>query len=98
MRDEEIAKYLAPFGKVLKMENRCIISDSTTKNEKYKEYPADMIIFPSMISVYNIIGSTFAFTVGDKEGLHGQQKESRDVLLHGLGFPARSKRQDTFLR
>ena len=37
MRDEEIAKYLAPFGKVLKMENRCIISDSTTKNEKFKE-------------------------------------------------------------
>ena len=68
------------------------------KNEKCKEYPADMIIFPSMISVYNIIGSTFAFTVGDKEGLHGQQRESRDVLLHGLGFPARSKRQDTFLR
>ena len=36
MQDEDIASYLAPFGKVLKIENRCIASDNSMKNEKYR--------------------------------------------------------------
>ena len=36
MQDEDIASYLAPFGKVLKIENRYIASDNGMKNEKYR--------------------------------------------------------------